>query len=59
MKYVSKRYDFPLFVSIVDSQISHLRTVNSVPDSGEVLNEHGSHGISRMKLPCSSMDSFH
>ena len=29
-----------------------------MPDSGEALNEHGSCGISRMKLPCSSMDLF-
>ena len=30
-KYASKRYGFPCFVSIVDGQILHLRTVNSVP----------------------------
>ena len=30
----------------------------SVTDSGEALNKHGSCGISRMKLPCSSKESF-
>ena len=30
----------------------------SMPDSGEALNEHDSCGISRVKLPCSSKESF-
>ena len=29
-----------------------------MPDSREALNEHGSCGISRVKLPCSSKESF-
>jgi len=29
-----------------------------MPDSGEALNEHGSYGISGVKLPCLSKESF-
>ena len=29
-----------------------------MPDSGEALNEHGSCGISGVKLPCLSKESF-
>ena len=29
-----------------------------MPDSGEILKEHGSCGISRVKFPCSSKESF-
>jgi len=30
----------------------------SMADSGEAFNKHGSCGISRIKLPCSSKESF-
>ena len=35
-----------------------VRKALSMPDSGEALNEHGSSGISRVKLPCTSKESF-
>jgi hypothetical protein len=39
-------------------QSSCMLGAQNMPDSGEALNEHGSYGNSRMKLACSSMESF-